>query len=145
MTPDVNVLVAASRSDHPHHKAAHAWLDEAVSECTTGGSLRLMPMVVASYLRIVTHPKIFVQPTPIEDAIAFVDAILAVPGAEMPSLGDEWPLLKELCVGKTLAANDIPDAWLAAAVNRIGEHLVTFDGDFKNLLRKNQVTLLRPS
>lgn len=28
MTPDVNVLIAASRSDHPHHKAAYAWLEE---------------------------------------------------------------------------------------------------------------------
>jgi uncharacterized protein len=29
MTPDVNVLVAASRSDHPHHGPALTWLDAA--------------------------------------------------------------------------------------------------------------------
>jgi toxin-antitoxin system PIN domain toxin len=142
MTPDVNVLVAASRSDHPHHKAAYACLDEALAACADGGTLRLMPMVVASFLRLVTHAKIFVEPTPIKDAVAFVDALLAVPGVDMPALGSEWPLMRDLCIEKTLAANDIPDAWLAAAVNQLGEHLVTFDGDFKRLLRRTQVTVL---
>lgn len=142
MTPDVNVLVAASRSDHPHHKTAYSCLEEALAACSDGGTLRLMPMVVASFLRLVTHPKIFVEPTPINEAVAFVDALLSVPGVEMPALGSEWPLLRELCTEKMLAANDIPDAWLAAAVSQIGEHLVTFDSDFKRLLRRTQVTVL---
>lgn len=142
MTPDVNVLVAASRSDHPHHKIAYSCLEEALAACSDGGTLRLMPMVVASFLRLVTHPKIFVEPTPVKEAVDFVDALLAVPGAEMPTLGSEWPLMRDLCIEKKLAANDIPDAWLAAAVNQLGEHLVTFDGDFKRLLRRTQVTVL---
>jgi hypothetical protein len=145
MTPDVNVLVAASRSDHPHHKTAYACLDEAVVACADGASLKLMPMVVASFLRLVTHSKIFVQPTPVEDAVGFLDTLLAVPGVEMPSLGAEWPMLRLLCVDKKLAANDIPDAWLAAAVIQLGEHLVTFDKEFKKLLRRTQVTLLNPN
>lgn len=142
MTPDVNVLVAASRSDHPHHKAAYSCLEEALVACSDGGTLRLVPMVVASFLRLVTHPNIFVEPTPIKEAVAFVDALLAVPGVEMPALGSEWPLMRDLCLEKGLAANDIPDALLAAAVNQLGEHLVTFDGDFKRLLRRTQVTVL---
>ena len=32
MTPDVNVLVAAFRPDHPHHTPARAWLDDAVQQ-----------------------------------------------------------------------------------------------------------------
>lgn len=142
MTPDVNVLIAASRSDHPHHKIAFAVLSEAVAACTDGASLKLMPMVVASFLRLVTNPKIFVQPTPVEDAIGFMDALVAVPGIEMPSLGAEWPILRQLCIEQQLTANDIPDAWLAAAVIQLGEHLVTFDTDFKKLLRRTQVTVL---
>lgn len=142
MTPDVNVLVAASRSDHPHHKIAYAWLNEAVAACAQGASLKLMPMVAASYLRLVTNSKIFMQPTPIDDAVNFIDILLAVPGVEMPLLGTEWPLLRQLCIEKKLAANDIPDAWLAATVVHLGEHLVTFDADLKKLLRRTQVTLL---
>jgi len=145
MTPDVNVLVAASRSDHPHHKTAYACLDAAVVACTDGATVKLMPMVVASFLRLVTHSKIFNQPTPVEDAVGFLDALLAVPGVEMPSLGAEWPMLRQLCVDKKLTANAVPDAWLAAAVIQLGEHLVTFDTGFKKLLRRTQVTLLDPN
>ena len=142
MTPDVNVLIAASRSDHPHHKAAYACLDEAIAACADGATLKLMPMVVTSFLRLVTNSKIFVHPAPVEDAMGFLDALLAVPGVEMPSLGAEWPMLRQLCIAKNLSANDIPDAWLAAAVIQLGEHLVTFDADFKTLLRRTQLTVL---
>ena len=145
MTPDVNVLVAASRSDHPHHKAAFACLDEAVVACAEGASLKLMRMVLANFLRLVTNPKIFIQPTPVEDAVRFLDALLTVPGVEVPSLGTEWPMLRQLCLDRKLTANAIPDAWLAAAVIQLGEHLVTFDTEFKKLLRRTQVTLLDPS
>ena len=144
MTPDVNVLIAAPRSDHPHHKTAYAYLNEAIAACTDGATLRLMPMVVASFLRLVTNSKIFVHPTPVEDAVGFIDALFAVPGVEMPSLGIEWPVMRQLCLEKKLAANDIPDAWLAAAVIQLGEHLVTFDSDFRKLLRHAQVTVLVP-
>ena len=63
MTPDVNVLVAASRSDHPHHRVAYACLKEAIAACADGANLKLMPMVVGSFLRLVTNSKIFVHPT----------------------------------------------------------------------------------
>lgn len=142
MTPDVNVLVAAFRADHPHHAVARAWLEAAVQACATGATLRVLPLVSASFLRLVTHPRIFVEPTPIADAIGFIDALLAVPGVDMPTVGAEWPLLRQLCQDKTLKANDIPDAWLAAAVLQLGEHLVTFDADFRKLLRRDRVTVL---
>ena len=144
MTPDVNVLLAVSRSDHPHHKIAYACLEEAIAACSNGASMKLMPMVVASFLRLVTNQKIFVQPTPPKDAVEFLDALLVVPGVEMPSLGAEWPTFRQLCIEKRLAANAIPDAWLAAAVFQLGEHLVTFDADFKKLLKRTQVTVLLP-
>ena len=144
MTPDVNVLIAASRSDHPHHKSAYACLKEAISACAEGASLKLMPMVIAGFLRLVTNSRIFVQPTPLADAMRFLDSLLAVPGVEIPSLGREWPLMRQLCIEKKLSANDIPDAWLAAIVIQLGEHLFTFDADFKKLLSRTQVTVLAP-
>lgn len=142
MTPDVNVLVAASRSDHPHHATARAWLEQAIINASQGTSLRLQPMVIASFLRLVTHPKIFVQPTPMSDAVRFVDALLSSPGVEQPALAGEWPQFRKLCVDKALAANDVPDAWLAATVIHQGEHVVSFDADFKRLLSKSQFTRL---
>jgi hypothetical protein len=142
MTPDVNVLIAASRTDHPHHKVARAWLNEVITACEIGMSLKVMPMVAASFLRLVTNSRIFVQPTPIERAVAFLDALLAVPGVEMPVQGGEWAIVRELCAANKLAADDIPDAWLAASVIHQSEHLVTFDTDFRRLLRPAQVTVL---
>ena len=126
MTPDVNVLVAASRSDHPHHTVARTWLAEAPSAAEAGAAFTLMPMEVARMLRLVTSPKIFVQPTPISHAVAFIDAILAMPGVELARLGPEWPKLRQLCLEEELVGNDLPDGWLAAAVDHHAEHLDSF-------------------
>lgn len=144
MTPDVNVLVAASRSDHPHHAVARAWLEQAVTAAASGSTLILMPMVLASFLRLVSSPKIFQVPTPVEAAVDFVDALLAAKGVHLASLGPEWPRLRQLCIDKQLKGNDLPDAWLAAATIHIGEHLVSFDRDFKRLIGRSQFTLLEP-
>ena len=145
MTPDDNVLVAASRTDHPHHAVARDWLEEAVSASGAGAALTLMPMVLASFLRLVTSPKVFQLATPIENAVAFVDALLASPGVQLASLGPEWSKLRQLCLDKQLGGNDVPDAWLSAAVAHMGEHLVSFDRDFRKLLARGQFTLLAPA
>ena len=145
MTPDVNVLVAASRSDHPHHAVARDWLGRAAIAAATGRTLTLMPMVLASFLRLVTSPKIFIEPTPIDEALRLVDALLSSPGVQLATLGPEWPLLRQLCLDKTPAGNDLPDAWLAAATTHLGEHLVSFDRGFKRWLARSQFTLLDPA
>jgi len=142
MTPDVSVLLAASRGDHPHHRVARRWLEDAASAAASGGTLILMPMVLASFLRLVSSPKIFREPTPIEDALAFVDALLAAQGVRLASLGPEWPRLRQLCIEKQLKGNALPDAWLAAATIHLGEHLVSFDRDFRKLIGRSQFTLL---
>ncbi|RTL34645.1 MAG: PIN domain-containing protein [Burkholderiales bacterium] len=144
MTPDVNVLVAAFRADHPHHAVARPWLEDALEQVPGGAAFTVMPMVIASFLRLVTSPKIFVVPTPIPDAVAFIDALLTVPGVRLASLGPEWPKLQALCLAKQLQGNDLPDAWLAAAVDEGGEHLVSFDRDFRKLLGRGRFTLLVP-
>lgn len=145
MTPDVNVLVAASRTDHPHHAVARDWLEKAIAASGAGAALTLMPMVLASFLRLVTSPKIFQQPTPIEHAVAFIDALVASPGVQVAPLGREWSKLRQICLDKHLAGNDVPDAWLSAAVAHLGEHLVSFDRDFRKLLPRGQFTLLVPA
>ena len=102
-------------------------------------------MVLASFLRLVTSPRIFQRATPIEDALAFADALLAARGVQLAALGPEWPKLRQLCLDKKLSSNDLPDAWLAAAVAHLGEHLVSFDRDFRKLLARGQITLLAPA
>ena len=142
-TPDVNVLLAASRRDHPHHDVALAWLEQALAN-TGHDLLILQPMVMSGFLRLATHPKVFPVPTPTAQALAFVEALLDSPGVSLATLGDEWPDLSRLCREQALQGNDVPDAWLAAAVLRQGEHLVSFDGDFRRLLPRPRFTRLRP-
>ena len=144
MTPDVNVLVAASRDDHPHHTVARIWLEGALAAAASGASFTVMPMVLASFLRLVTSPKIFQQPTPIDAAVAFVDALLVADGVTLASVGPEWPGLRQLCLGRQLSGNDLPDAWLAATTVHLGEHLVSFDRDFRRLMGRSRFTLLVP-
>jgi len=143
MTPDVSVLVAAFRSGHPHHAAARAWLLDARKACARGSaSLSLLPMVVAGFLRVVTNGRVYPVPDSVEDAVAFVDCLLATPGVEIACAVGEWPLLREKLLGKASSGNLVSDAWLASSVQALGEHLVTFDRDFRTLLPARDLTLL---
>ncbi|MGH8654301.1 MAG: PIN domain-containing protein [Gammaproteobacteria bacterium] len=101
-------------------------------------------MVAAGFLRLVTHPKVFVQPTPAEAALAFLRAVLNSPRVEMPRLGGEWPVCERLCEHHRLTGNDIPDAWIAAAVLAHHDHLVSFDKEFRRFLKAKEFTLLQP-
>jgi hypothetical protein len=142
MTPDLNVLVAASRTDHVHHRPAAIWLTAAVAQCATGSGIDILPMVATGFLRLVTHPKIFVQPTPTAQAINFLDSLLTISGVTMLEVGREWPELKRLCLAHKLSNNDIPDAWIAAAIKTTGGHLITFDKGFRRFLSRSEFTIL---
>ncbi len=145
MTPDVNVLVAASHAQHVGHVTARDWLRMSLGKAAVGERLLLFPMVAASFVRVATHPKVFESPLTATQAFAFIDALLASPGVSMPALGEEWPRLRTICLKGKLRSNDVPDAWLAAAVQEAGDHLATFDADFQRLLRRDEMTLLRTS
>jgi len=143
VTPDVNILVAASREDHPHHAPALAWLEQAIADSETGTPLALLPMVAAGFLRLVTHPRVFMMPTPLQDAQAFLDAVLAAPGVSMVPLGGEWRHFIALCTRHAVTGNAIPDAWIAAAAHYHHLHVATFDKGFRKLLKPSMVTVLK--
>lgn len=145
MTPDVNILVAASRQDHPHHAPALVWLQEALANSAEGRSLAILPMVASGFLRLVTHPKVFVEPTPVDAALLFLRTLLDSPGVILLSLGNEWPEFERLCAQLSLTGNSIPDAWIAAAAQNHHLHLVTFDKGFRKLLKASTVTVLKVS
>ncbi len=145
MTPDVNVLVAAFRPDHPHHPVARAWLDEAMVQAANGrASLMLMGTVVTGFLRITTHPKIFRETDAIDDVSDFVDSLLSCPGVQFQPQGATWPHLRQVCLAQQATGNLITDAWIAATVMQSGETLCTFDRDFSRLLPSAQLLLLKP-
>lgn len=143
MIPDVNVLVAAFRRDHESHSSATNWLRRARQESQAGhASITLIPVVLSGFLRIVTNSRVFADPDSIDDAVEFVDAILATPGASLRASEREWPLLRDKLLSKNLSGNQVTDAWIASAVETLSEHLVTFDRDFAHLLPGKDVTML---
>ena len=150
MTPDVNVLIAASREEHVHHLTARDWLLEACAQSAAtragagqpGNALRLIPQVMASFLRLVTNSRVFATPTQTHQAIAFLDALLDCPGIAMLDSSSTWPEFRQLCLDKNLSANAIPDALIAATVIQNTEVLATFDRDFFQLLPPHQLHLL---
>ncbi len=86
------------------------------------------------------------EPTPLDAALAFLRAVLDSPGVVLPSLGDEWPEVEQLCVRHNLTGNAVLDAWIADAAQSHHLHLVTFDKGFKGfrkLLKSSMVTVLK--
>jgi toxin-antitoxin system PIN domain toxin len=142
VTPDVNVLVAASRRDHPHHRVALSWLENALDDGAGPAVLVVLPMVATGFLRLVTHPRVFVEPTPLDAAQSFIRTILESPGVQMLPLGPEWPIFESLCARHQLVGNDIPDAWIAAAALAHHVPLATFDRGFRRFLESGQLVLL---
>lgn len=65
---DVNVLVYAHRADAPSHSQYRAWLSEVVQSDAAYG---MSDLVLSGFLRIVTHPRVFRDPTPLDTALAF--------------------------------------------------------------------------
>jgi predicted nucleic acid-binding protein len=123
---------------------ARHWLEQAIDASATGRALTAMPMVLARFMRLVTSQKIFRVATPIEDAVAFVDALLALPGVHLAALGLEWTKLRQICLDKQQTGNDLPGVWLAAAGSHPGQYLVSFDRDFRKLLARSHFTLPVP-
>jgi toxin-antitoxin system PIN domain toxin len=142
MAPDINILLAASRTDHVHHQPALGWLRSTLTRCASGESIEILPMVGAGFLRLATNRRVFTDPMPAAAALDFIESVLAVPGATVPTIGSEWPLFKGLIAEHGLIGNEIPDAWVAAVVKSLGLRLVSFDRGFRKWLSRSELTIL---
>jgi toxin-antitoxin system PIN domain toxin len=126
--PDVNVLVYAHREDSPHHTICHAWLLRTLKGDQAFG---LADAVLASVVRIVTHPRIFKQPTRLDVALAFVAGLRSQPHAVMVAPGPRhWDIFAGLCREADARGNLVTDASLAALAIEWGCEWITMDGDY---------------
>jgi uncharacterized protein len=126
--PDVNVLVYAHRQDSPDHLRYRDWL-QATAEGDAG--FGLADVVLSGFLRIVTHPRIFAHPTPVETAIQFADTLRALPTCVPIAPGPRhWSIFCRLCREAGAKGNLIPDAFLAALAIESASEWVTTDRGF---------------
>jgi uncharacterized protein len=142
MLPDINVLVAAHRADHPQHKAAADWLKKTLNDAKDGQILVLPMQVLSGFLRLVTNVKIFPNPSSSVQAVDFVDWLLEDPQVRLLGQTSEWISFRGLVLEKQLSANQVPDAHLAALSISLSEPFVTFDKGFRQLLSKSLLVLL---
>jgi hypothetical protein len=86
---------------------------------------------MAGFLRVVTNPRVFAQPTSIEDALVFVEAVLDAPASVVPSpSARQSGIFFEVCRKVGAKGNVVPDAWLAATAIDLDATLVTADRGF---------------
>lgn len=130
---DANVLVYAFREDAPRHPEFKAWLDRMAE---SDEAFAVSDFILSGFLRIVTHPRIFHPPTPVESALAFADAFRGRPNA-VPVAPDarHWELFERLCREAGARGNLIPDAWLAALAIESGCEFITTDRDYARFPR----------
>jgi toxin-antitoxin system PIN domain toxin len=125
---DANVLLYAVNVDASDHRAARAWLEDALS----GGGSVLFPWVsLLAFMRVLTHPRIHPNPASWTQARGFVDEWLASPNAWVPH-PDERHLerLTSLLAPLGRGGNIINDAHLAALALQYDATVITFDADF---------------
>lgn len=126
--PDVNVLVHAYREDAPRHASVRAWLEELVN---SDRAFAVSDIVLSGFLRVVTHPRVFTPPTPLEQALEFAEALRAQPNCIVVAPGERhWRIFTRLCRDGDARGNLVPDAYLAPLAIESGSELVSTDRDF---------------
>jgi len=125
---DVNLWVYAFRPDSPLHELARTELD---SGSRSTEAYLFCPYVAVSFLRLVTNPRIFVQPSRIEEAWAFADALESRARAVRADVDPmTYGVFKHVCLVSQAKGNSIPDALLASIAIRHDASLVTADRGF---------------
>lgn len=125
---DVNVLVYAHRSDTEDHPAFREWLDGARQ---SDEPLGVSDAVLAGFVRVVTHPRVFADPTPAAQAFAFAEAVRSCPAAvPLAPGGRHWGIFRRLCDTTAARGNHVPDAFLAALAIEANATWMTADRGF---------------
>lgn len=125
---DVNVVLAAHRDDHPQFEPARSWLDALLA---TGAAFSVPDLVAGSFVRLATNRRIFVTPTPIEQAFDYLRALRAQPGHLTLAPGaDHLAVFERLCRTADATGDLAPDAQLGAIAVEHGAEIVSFDRDF---------------
>jgi uncharacterized protein len=74
--PDVDVLVYAHRKDATRHAQYERWLLEIVNGNEAFG---LADQVLSGFVRVVTHPRVFKDPSALETALDFCERLCSAP------------------------------------------------------------------
>jgi toxin-antitoxin system PIN domain toxin len=125
---DVNVLVPAFRADAPDHAAMRGFLESSVNATEPVG---LTDAVLAGVVRVLTHPKVFTPPSPLDHVLTACGDLVSHPGTVRLLPGTRhWEIFTRLCVGANAKGNLVADAQHAAIAIENGATWISKDRDF---------------
>jgi toxin-antitoxin system PIN domain toxin len=91
----------------------------------------MSPQALSGVVRIVTHPKVFVRPSSLDEALHFCNVLLAQPQCVVIQPGERhWEIFARLCTEADARGNLAPDAWFAALAIEAGCEWITLDRDY---------------
>jgi toxin-antitoxin system PIN domain toxin len=127
-SPDVNLLVYAHREDQLHGAFYRSYLEDLVN---SAAPFALSSLVAVGFLRIVTRPRFVNGPTPMTEAMHFIETIIRAPGCHWLLPGPRhWELTRHLCMESAAAGKRVADAQHAAVAIEFGCTWITRDRDF---------------
>lgn len=109
MLMDVNILVHLHREDAEPHEAIRDWIQAAL---VGHQRIAVSDLALSGCVRVVTHPRVFKQPSPLHVALRFVEEFRSHSRihALNPAPG-HWERFTELCRKVDARGNLIPDAY----------------------------------
>ncbi len=126
--PDVNVLVYAHREDTADHAGYRNWVENVINGDESYG---LSELVLSGFVRVATHPKVFIKPSTLADALAFTEQLRSRSNCVRVAPGlRHWGIFRALCAAAGARGNLVPDAYLAALAIESGCEWITTDRDF---------------
>jgi len=126
---DSNLLVYAHREDSPSHDIAYA----RIAELAEGRAPWAIPWpCIHEFLAIVTHPRIYSPPTPLEKAVDQVEAWLESPTLVVLSESEDyWLLLRATLLSGRVSGPQVHDARVVTICQQHGvSELWSADRDF---------------
>ncbi len=92
--PDVNVLVHAFRRDASDHALCRAWLDAVVNGDSRYG---MSPQALSGLVRVTTHPRVFNEPSALDEVLGFAEVLLKQPHCMVIQPGEaHWDIFTRL-------------------------------------------------
>ena len=127
---DTNLLLYAAETSFPEHERARRLL----LEWREGAdALFLTWKIVYEFLRVCTHPRVFVRPWSAPEAWSFVEALLAAPGLQLLVETERHPAIARAVLDEIpdLRGNLVHDAHTAVLMREHGiREIRTRDADF---------------
>jgi toxin-antitoxin system PIN domain toxin len=128
-TLDTNILVYASNTRDPAHRAARSVLER----LTAGPDLLyLFWPTLLGFVRLVTNPRILTRPLGPVAAVENVSRLVRLPHVRTPGEAEGFWDLYRATAGDRLRGNDVPDGHIATLMRQHGVRLIyTRDRGFR--------------